>query len=1231
MGPKENIILAFNEVIQAGVGAFEIYEESLPHLPAFSVDVQSLVLRAGLQAWSYFSGNKVAITPRGVCDKVSCDLERMVGNGSSTWHVRTSTIGVLKDVAGNNLTLMDTIATWRFTVPADIGLPRTDAKKPEVAFQTASSYSGGVLTGNLYFTELIQPAGGTATISILDCGADIDCTTTDDNGSPLPITSPTYGIGDSGVVRFSRNVPYNNRRYQVTVPAGLVQDTAWPPNIGPTADYIYTIDVGVLTAPNQDTYCSADTAAYLSTSCDVTDTDGLRVGVTYDEHIEDKGRAEITGTGIVAFQGTDSVAMVPEGGRKFYFVFDASTLVAGTHYSLCMDLDGAAAGSLGFGDVGVGVYATPVSGTVTRALVTTGANASYQRVQFDCMNGCSEATVVHLALDAVGCDAEVVGEDTANQTVPTGLLYVVGRRTNTNSGIWEFYVNATLFSVGRHYNVCSDLDGPVTTLRVGDTGLQVFVTPVTDVTPLAIDPAPSQLLTITCELCSINTEVFLGEDCNASVQDEGMTRRLKPVYTVGNSLWTVEFDATHATIGVLYRFCLSFDISNTLLPAGDTGIDVYVRATGLLTPGIARQTSAIVAFSCAYGGCSSAATAYIAQECNTTEYAGTVNITNGSQTTSTPFYLNGSVWTAVIDSTALNPNANYQVCTDLDGTTQTYRFASIALPIFVSDVVEVTPSTLAKQDGFDNLTIRCGSNGTTVGCTPATEVFLSIDCSIDRFGNVTNEAFGTSSTGRPLKRLGRINEREELFTVELNNSELIGGRHYWVCLDADGEDDVYQPGNTGQRVYVSSVIEATPVAIRTDVDQTISLECFGDRRRRSEFSADLAGPRIVASEPALDGIVEITGKTLVVAFNEELQAGTLSPHITVIDWIGEAVAPSLVGIIEANPAGRNNPDQRLVLQFDTAVQAGVGSFGIYTSRFDTPFGYEIPAANAVFAQNKVFLTPTERFVPNEQYYVRTTTADTLRSSTNIPLAAALDTKADGHLLDVVNVSEDTAPAFVVWNSLEDYHCLPPNASLADIVLYMSEDIKKVNYSSTIQLFECGEVCGPTVLPGGITVPAEDTMLLSAYLHPNTTTARLQNNTIAVSVNPELPYQVTLATGQFPGAFNRSSNESLLRAGRMLYFRIGSGAFFDFGEHTYSNLSNFQATNLHFTVCNVSISSASPANSLIISSDQPFAPSETLGAKRFNLVLPSGVVYDYDGQPKIEVNSDGFHHELQAPD
>merc|ERR1719183_1608901 len=95
---------------------------------------------------------------------------------SKTYYMKTNAIGLLKDVAGNNMAALNTKASWRWTTTLD------ESKVPEVSYLggfRASSQT--TVTGYIYFAEQIQ--GNAGSFSVTDCGADFDCVGTTDNSA----------------------------------------------------------------------------------------------------------------------------------------------------------------------------------------------------------------------------------------------------------------------------------------------------------------------------------------------------------------------------------------------------------------------------------------------------------------------------------------------------------------------------------------------------------------------------------------------------------------------------------------------------------------------------------------------------------------------------------------------------------------------------------------------------------------------------------------------------------------------------------------------------------------------------------------------------------------------------------------------------------------------------------------------------------------------------------------
>lgn len=123
---QENIVLAFNEVVQAGTGCFEIWDEVDEDGPKWYVDVEK-ISEVSTAGHNVISGKHVSITPRTLCNEtVYCtDLAP-----STTYYMKTDRPGVLKDVIGNSLAEINTQNIWKWTT----GVPTEERGQPQVAF-----------------------------------------------------------------------------------------------------------------------------------------------------------------------------------------------------------------------------------------------------------------------------------------------------------------------------------------------------------------------------------------------------------------------------------------------------------------------------------------------------------------------------------------------------------------------------------------------------------------------------------------------------------------------------------------------------------------------------------------------------------------------------------------------------------------------------------------------------------------------------------------------------------------------------------------------------------------------------------------------------------------------------------------------------------------------------------------------------------------------------------------
>eukprot|EP00746_Dinoflagellata_sp_MGD_P166558 gnl/MRDRNA2_/MRDRNA2_96532_c0_seq1.p1 gnl/MRDRNA2_/MRDRNA2_96532_c0~~gnl/MRDRNA2_/MRDRNA2_96532_c0_seq1.p1 ORF type:complete len:3796 (-),score=582.92 gnl/MRDRNA2_/MRDRNA2_96532_c0_seq1:173-9922(-) len=264
----QHLFLTFNEVVQAGAGSFDIYDTADDSSPTWSVNIADVNTRSSTV--SKFSGNKVSITPKTLCDSAAnCSAL----DAGKTYYVLPSAAGVVKDAVGTAFGAVNTQSIWTFKTES------ADTAKPEIAFLSGQTIDGTPsITGYIYFTEKVQ--AGTAGMTIQDCG-----TTYSDCASGTEITSPTLSFGDGstldgltdyGLLKYTKALPTANRRYRVTLPADAVKDTSSNNNAGPTAAYTFYISSGTAGTLSADTIAPSITSrsptqssVYITTSTDI--------------------------------------------------------------------------------------------------------------------------------------------------------------------------------------------------------------------------------------------------------------------------------------------------------------------------------------------------------------------------------------------------------------------------------------------------------------------------------------------------------------------------------------------------------------------------------------------------------------------------------------------------------------------------------------------------------------------------------------------------------------------------------------------------------------------------------------------------------------------------------------------------------------------------------------------------------------------------------------------------
>jgi methionine-rich copper-binding protein CopC len=288
--PQSHVVLAFNEVVQAGAGSFQIWEDASTDTKRFDIAV-SKVKSSSSGGHSLFSGKYVSITPKTLASTSGTQTDLVSG---STYYVKTSEAGVVKDAVGNNLAAMDSQSAFKFIVLSNSGT----SAKPEIAyaggFQVSNTYA---VTGYIFFTERVLSSN--AALRITDCGSDMRCSAQSDNGADITDATLAFGSGSTddgtdeyGLLTFTKTLPTNNRKYRITVPQSVATSSA--SQVGPSNEYSFYISLGTVNSWVSEDAVGPEIFLRIPASSATSVSAGTSISLYFNEDVQ-------SGSGTVSF------------------------------------------------------------------------------------------------------------------------------------------------------------------------------------------------------------------------------------------------------------------------------------------------------------------------------------------------------------------------------------------------------------------------------------------------------------------------------------------------------------------------------------------------------------------------------------------------------------------------------------------------------------------------------------------------------------------------------------------------------------------------------------------------------------------------------------------------------------------------------------------------------------------------------------------------------------------
>jgi hypothetical protein len=395
---------------------------------------------------------------------------------------------------------------------------------------------------------------------------------------------------------------------------------------------------------------------------------------------------------------------------------------------------------------------------------------------------------------------------------------------------WTVELNTSVLLPGIAYELCIDPDGDDTVYADDGTGLEVYVSGVMELRRHAVEKLPLQQLELFCELCSVETEIYLATSCDASLSVGASRTPTVSVQDGTSSIWSAWIDASALTLGNHYWLCIDMDgTSGPGSGIGNAGQKVYVTAiASLLDGGVTpASNSSKLWLQCSTSeACGSAAHVYLATACDSAAVSAASNGSDSSaaalgsrqsgvanmQTTTGSFQERH----VFLNTSMLQTGRHYKLCLDIDGIFGPGSTFLLAGDSGVSVYVTPLPGDLAP------VTVKIHVPhffplDACVGCNSNSMAYLAASC-IPIFGA---EQYPLAT------RLQLLNQTWRLYIPHQSPLQPdVPFSYYKLCLDLDGPTGYLQVGDSGQDVYVSGVPFNTTV-IRVAASTTISTSCYG--------------------------------------------------------------------------------------------------------------------------------------------------------------------------------------------------------------------------------------------------------------------------------------------------------------------------------------------------------------------------------------------------------------------
>jgi hypothetical protein len=193
--------------------------------------------------------------------------------------------------------------------------------------------------------------------------------------------------------------------------------------------------------------------------------------------------------------------------------------------------------------------------------------------------------------------------------------------------------------------------------------------------------------------------------------------------------------------------------------------------------------------------------------------------------------------------------------------------------------------------------------------------------------------------------------------------------------------------------------------------------------------------------PKTDGALgELTGGTLgtshssmFLTFNENVLAGESTMAIKSFDYSTSAPVMSGSGTVI------NDKYATVTLSFNQKVQKGAGTVALHKAADDAVLGTAVAVASVNYAGSKAIFKPSTSLATGISYYIKGSAAGAIKGAGGTAMAAAINTKSTFYGVKEQALA-GTRKVSVMYNSLEEYACMPNGGALPDATLYFNTDV-----------------------------------------------------------------------------------------------------------------------------------------------------------------------------------------------